>query len=71
MNGNEMEAGRKVLLFGGTSEGHELARILTGRGQKVVLSVATEYGRDVLEQSLLKSPLLEVRTGRLDLPQME
>lgn len=39
----------KILLFGGTAEGHVLARRLAEAGHQVICCVATEYGRDVLE----------------------
>ena len=48
-----------VLLFGGTREGHLLAKALVEKGQPVTLSVATEYGEMVLEPALRRSPLLE------------
>ena len=60
-----------VLLFGGTREGHLLAKALVEKGQPVTLSVATEYGEMVLEPALRRSPLLEVHSGRLDEGQME
>ena len=52
----------RVLLFGGTAEGHTLARRLAQAGHQVTCCVATEYGRDVLEPTAG----LEVRTGRMD-----
>lgn len=55
-----------VLLFGGTTEGRELAEALAGRGVRTLLCVATEYGRDVLGEALLKHPCLEVRVRRMD-----
>lgn len=56
----------KVLLMGGTTEGHLLAEYLAGREQPVILCVATEYGREVLSGGLLDSPWLDIRVGRLD-----
>lgn len=38
----------RVLLFGGTTEGRRLAERLTDMGAQVTVSVATEYGREVL-----------------------
>ena len=52
----------RVLLFGGTAEGHTLACRLAQAGHQVTCCVATEYGRDVLEPTAG----LEVRTGRMD-----
>ena len=66
---------RKAVLFAGTTEGRLLAAYLTGLGCRTVVCVATEYGRDVLEQDGLaggtdgKGPddrLLDIRQGRLD-----
>ena len=41
---------RKAVLFAGTTEGRLLTAYLTGLGCRTVVWVATEYGRDVLEQ---------------------
>lgn len=56
----------KILLFGGTAEGHALAQQLAQAGHCVTCCVATEYGRDVLE------PVenLTILTGRMDGAQM-
>ena len=71
---------RKAVLFAGTTEGRLLAAYLTGLGCRTVVCVATEYGRDVLEQDGLaggtdgKGPddrLLDIRQGRLDQKSME
>ena len=61
----------RVLLFGGTREGHFLAGALVEKGQEVTLSVATEYGEMVLEPELRNHPLLTVHSGRLDEQQMD
>lgn len=61
---------RPVLLFGGTTEGRELAARLAGRGQRTILCVATDYGREVLEPELLATPCLDVRIGRMDAEEM-
>lgn len=57
----------EVLLFGGTLEGRLLAERLAAQGLKVTCSVATEYGRDLIE------PVdgLTIRTGRLNQSGME
>lgn len=52
----------KVLLFGGTTEGHTLAQRLAEAGHLVTCCVATDYGRDVLEPR----EGLTVRMGRMD-----
>lgn len=56
----------KLLLFGGTAEGHRLAQALSEAGHDVTCCVATEYGRDVLEDAAR----LTVLTGRMDEAQM-
>ena len=61
---------RPVLLFGGTTEGRELAALLAGRRQRTILCVATDYGREVLEPELLANPCLDVRIGRMDAEEM-
>lgn len=50
-----------ILLFGGTSEGRDLALWLAGRGHTVTLSVATDYGAALIPAV----PGLTVHTGRL------
>lgn len=55
-----------ILLFGGTAEGHALARRLAQAGLAVTCSVATAYGEAVLEPT----PGLTVRVGRMDADQM-
>lgn len=56
----------KILLFGGTAEGHALALALAQAGHSVTCCVATDYGRDVLAPA----ENLTVRTGRMDEAQM-
>lgn len=55
-----------ILLFGGTAEGHSLARRLAQTGLAVICSVATAYGEAVLEPT----PGLTVHVGRMDADQM-
>lgn len=57
----------KILLFGGTAEGHLLAQRLAAAGHAVTCCVATGYGRDVLapEENLV------VLAGRMDQEQMQ
>ncbi len=54
---------KKILIFAGTSEGHELARYLKkiGHLDDCVFCVATDYGEMVLKDV----PGADVRTGRL------
>lgn len=51
-----------ILLFGGTSEGRELAGWLAGEGHSLTLCVATDYGAALVPDI----PGLAVHTGRLD-----
>lgn len=67
---------KKAVLFAGTTEGRLLAAYLAGLGCRVVVCVATEYGRDVLEggspdNSNPDNSLLDIRQGRLDRESME
>lgn len=52
---------RSILLFGGTTEGTQLARGLSRAGWEVTVCVATEYGAQ-----LLTEVDVQVHTGRLD-----
>lgn len=56
-----------ILLFGGTSEGRELAEWLAGEGVSVTLCVATGYGASLIPSD----PRIRVHTGRLDRSGME
>ena len=49
----------KILLFGGTTEGRLLARVLVEQGHAVTVSVATPLGEEGMEE-------LPIRTGRLE-----
>lgn len=56
------------LIFGGTSEGRELFSACRKAGLPVMLSVATEYGRELAEQDA-GDPF--IHAGRLTEPDME
>ena len=56
-----------ILLFGGTTEGRDLASHLAGRGHAVALCVATGYGAALSPDG----PNITVHAGRLDGPAME
>lgn len=56
------------LIFGGTSEGRELYSACREAGLPVWLSVATEYGRELAEQSPEDG---FIHAGRMDKPAME
>ena len=53
---------KHIVIFGGTTEGRELAEALAGKPLSLTVCVATEYGRE--EQGEL--PGVEVHSGRLD-----
>lgn len=57
---------KKVILFGGTSEGRELACKLSLLPLTLTVSVATDYGAELLEGI----PGITVLTGRLDAEEM-
>ncbi len=57
----------KVLIFGGTTEGRELSKILSKAGIPHTVSVATKYGADI-EKSIGES---EVLVGRKTSKEME
>ena len=52
----------EILLFGGTSEGRELAAFLKARNISALVCVATEYGESLLDAG----GSVEVHTGRLN-----
>ena len=52
----------QILIFGGTTEGRRAAELLLERGVPCTVSVATQYGEEVLAPH----PLMTVHTGRLD-----
>ena len=52
----------EVLLFGGTSEGRQLAEYMSSLHLSAVVCVATEYGETVMDVA----PPVHVRVGRLD-----
>ena len=55
---------KRILIFSGTTEGRELAEFLRNRQVDVIVSVATEYGRDCMDVE--SSSNVSVRTGRMD-----
>lgn len=61
---------RPVLLFGGTTEGRELAARLAGRGQRDDPLRGHGLWPEVLEPELLANPCLDVRIGRMDAEEM-
>lgn len=53
----------KILIFGGTTEGRQLAAFCAAREIPVYVSVATDYGGELLED-LARSGTVQVLTGR-------
>lgn len=58
---------RQVLIFGGTSEGRMLSEYLDKRQLRHTVCVATDYGEEVMEHT----EYVQIRQGRLDVPEME
>ena len=62
----KQDSGNRVLLFGGTTEGRELALWLREAGIPALSHVATDYG-----EALLREKALPAEYGRLDAAEME
>lgn len=60
---------KKVLIYAGTTEGRQLASVLAKYPIEVVVSVATEYGEQVMAEENEKSNLC-VKRGRMTAEQM-
>ncbi|MCQ2613352.1 MAG: precorrin-6y C5,15-methyltransferase (decarboxylating) subunit CbiE [Treponemataceae bacterium] len=58
---------KKVLVFGGTTEGRKIAETLSDNNIFVHVSVATDYGRQVMEEK----ENLKILEGRLDAASMQ
>ncbi len=57
---------KKVIIFGGTTEGRRLAEYLAKAKVSVVYCVATEYGKQPVEES----DFLRIHSGRMDAKEM-
>ena len=62
-------AGDTVLIFGGTTEGRVLAEAAARGGAHVMLSVATDYGEEVLED-IQDMEGIDIHKGHLDTDKM-
>lgn len=62
-------AGDTVLIFGGTTEGRVLAEAAARGGAHIVLSVATDYGEEVLED-IQDMEVIDIHKGHLDTGKM-
>jgi len=64
----------KIIIFAGTTEGRRMAMELAEAGHFVVCSVATMYGAEIMEDSILSdnssSTNIRVVTGRMDKNEM-
>lgn len=60
----------KLLIFAGTSEGRRLACELAERKIHSIVSVATEYGEDIMLAEGVKSDYITIRRGRMDKAEM-
>lgn len=58
---------KKILIFSGTSEGRKLAEFLSEAKISSIVSVATEYGKTVMEEN----EYITVREGRMNESEME
>lgn len=63
----QSEGGCNILVFAGTTEGRQIARVLEERREKAYVSVATEYGKCLLEDL----EHLQILQGRMDEEQMK
>ncbi|CBK74326.1 Precorrin-6x reductase [Butyrivibrio fibrisolvens 16/4] len=57
---------KKVIIFGGTTEGRNLAATLEAAGISTVYCVATEYGKEPVAES----PLIKIHAGRMNADEM-
>ena len=68
---------KNILIFAGTTEGRQLAEYAVKKGIPCIVSAATEYGEELLENDLLlqkekhKKSELRVIHGRMDQQEME
>lgn len=68
---------KNILIFAGTTEGRQLAEYAVKKGIPCIVSAATEYGEELLENDLQlqkekhKKSELRVIHGRMDQQEME
>lgn len=60
-----------ILLFGGTSEGSELAAFCESRGIETTVFVATEYGASLQKEALSGNTAVSIEVGRLSEAEIE
>ena len=59
----------RILVLAGTRDGRELAVFLFGKSLDITISVASEYGREILDENL--PPEIEINSKRLDQNELE
>ena len=59
---------RRTILFAGTTEGHQMIKAFAKHQRPLLVCVATEYGKTLIEQdcNLTDDSIIEIRAGRLD-----
>lgn len=55
---------KRILILAGTTEGRRLAEFLAGKPAEVIVSVATEYGKECMDG--VHAPNIRVHTGRMN-----
>lgn len=58
---------KRILIFSGTTEGRRLAEHFSGRAAEIFVSVATEYGKECMEER----GNIRILSGRMDGAEME
>ena len=59
----------RILVLAGTRDGRELAVFLFGKSLDITISVASEYGREILDENLPEQ--IEINSKRLDQNELE
>ncbi len=55
---------KRILILAGTTEGRRLTEFLAGKPAEVIVSVATEYGKECMDG--VDAPNIRVHTGRMN-----
>lgn len=61
---------KRVLIFAGTSEGRRLAKALAEKKIHSIVSVATEYGNEIMTEEENTSAFISIHQGRMDIDEM-
>ena len=64
---------RRTVLFAGTTEGHQIVQAFADDKRPLLVCVATDYGKTIIEEDckLSKGSSVEILAGRLNLEEME